>query len=326
MTHPKTQHYVPQFLLKGFTAGKKGQLHVFDKATGKRFRTKPHNVAAENGFYDIEIPGGVATIEPYLGRLEGRVAKVVRTLRTGRILADLSEEDLAFLAVFLVVQFLRTRLFREQFADLDKQIAESLRDRGVDPHEVSNYRPIKDEEELKHASMSLLRNMAEQLLPVVLNKGWVLVRTSKRQPFLIGDHPVALHNERTFGYRGNIGFAVPGIEIHLPLSKDLALYLICPTNVEKLMQSKEKLDDLGAAFGKDDPDVKRLEAGLGPMLRALTEGAILNANPENVVHHNALQIRYAERFVFSTSEDFSLAEEMIADDPRVRRGPRSEVG
>jgi len=30
----KNQHYVPQFLLKNFTVGKKSQLWVFDKKTG----------------------------------------------------------------------------------------------------------------------------------------------------------------------------------------------------------------------------------------------------------------------------------------------------
>ena len=59
---------MPQFLLKGFTAGKKSQLFVYDKATGKQFRTKPHNVAAEAGFYDIEFPGGIATMEPFLAK------------------------------------------------------------------------------------------------------------------------------------------------------------------------------------------------------------------------------------------------------------------
>ena len=31
----KVQHYVPQFLLRKFGNGKKDQLHVFDKQTGR---------------------------------------------------------------------------------------------------------------------------------------------------------------------------------------------------------------------------------------------------------------------------------------------------
>ncbi len=33
------QHYVPQFLLKNFIAGKKDHVWVYDKATHKRFKT-----------------------------------------------------------------------------------------------------------------------------------------------------------------------------------------------------------------------------------------------------------------------------------------------
>jgi len=40
--------------------------------------------------------------------------------------------------------------------------------------------------------------------------------------FYLGDNPVlALNNTRDFGPYGNIGLAVPGIEIYLPLTSDL---------------------------------------------------------------------------------------------------------
>ena len=159
---------------------------------------------------------------------------------------------------------------------------------GIDPEKVSNYRPLQDEEDIKLASMAFLRDATVDLVPIMLAKGWVLIQTSKGEPFLIGDHPVTLHNERTFGVRGNIGFAVPGIEIYLPLSKELALYFTCPTNVASLLESNKKLVELRSALGEDDQDVQRLESGLGPMVRALTQGDPLDAVPENVTHHNAL--------------------------------------
>jgi len=43
----KIQHYVPQFLLKQFTSGKKPQVWVFDKTTGKKFKSHVKNVASE---------------------------------------------------------------------------------------------------------------------------------------------------------------------------------------------------------------------------------------------------------------------------------------
>lgn len=44
------------------------------------------------------------------------------------------------------------------------------------------------------------------------------------------------------------------------------------------------------------------------------------------MNFNSLQIRYAERYVFSLVDDFALAREMIADNPPVRTGLRPQAG
>uniref|UniRef100_UPI0022EBF80C DUF4238 domain-containing protein n=1 Tax=Listeria seeligeri TaxID=1640 RepID=UPI0022EBF80C len=43
MTAAKIQHYVPKFLLRNFGTGKKDQLWVFDKASGRSFQTNAKN-------------------------------------------------------------------------------------------------------------------------------------------------------------------------------------------------------------------------------------------------------------------------------------------
>jgi len=48
--------------------------------------------------------------------------------------------------------------------------------------------------------------------------------------------------------------------------------------------------------------------------------------PDNVTNHNSLQVKYASRFVFSSTEDFSLAEEMISKHPNLKEGPKVKVG
>lgn len=44
--------------------------------------------------------------------------------------------------------------------------------------------------------------------------------------------------------------------------------------------------------------------------------------PVSVMHFNSLQVRSAERFVFGSTDDFSLVEEMVGSDPTMRRGRR----
>ena len=58
------------------------------------------------------------------------------------------------------------------------------------------------------------------------------------------------------------------------------------------------------------------------MMEAITRGRPLASQPENVLFFNSLQISSAERFVFSSNPDFSVAEDMIAKNPKLRHGRR----
>ncbi len=80
MTIAKVQHYVPQFLLKNFGNGKKNQLWVFDKFSGRSFITNAKNVASESHFYDFEMAGEVVSLEPILTKVEATAKPLIRKL------------------------------------------------------------------------------------------------------------------------------------------------------------------------------------------------------------------------------------------------------
>jgi hypothetical protein len=63
---PKAQHYVPRFILNNFCIGDTSQVFVFDKRHESVFKTNIRNVAVEKGFYNLEIDGVTASIEPNL--------------------------------------------------------------------------------------------------------------------------------------------------------------------------------------------------------------------------------------------------------------------
>lgn len=60
-------------------------------------------------------------------------------------------------------------------------------------------------------------------------------------------------------------------------------------------------------------------------MHAFRNGKPLFSDADNVLNQNSLQVRQAERYVFSSQPDFDLVQSMIADDPRFRKGPRPEV-
>jgi hypothetical protein len=60
-------------------------------------------------------------------------------------------------------------------------------------------------------------------------------------------------------------------------------------------------------------------------MRAFRTDRALDRDPDNVLNHNPLQVRQAERYAYSSSPDFSLTEGMFADQPGYRKGPRPRV-
>ncbi len=80
MSHPKNQHYVPQFLLEQFTKPGTDQLFAFDKLTGRSFPTNIRNVAAEKAYYDITFEDAILTLEPSLSRVETNAAGIIQRL------------------------------------------------------------------------------------------------------------------------------------------------------------------------------------------------------------------------------------------------------
>lgn len=86
------QHYVPRFLLKNFSHGKKPKIFVYDKSNDTRFQTNIKNVAAENGFYELESGDDVLTMEPRLSQLEASTSGIIKKLIDAKDLKSLGED------------------------------------------------------------------------------------------------------------------------------------------------------------------------------------------------------------------------------------------
>lgn len=308
----KVQHYVPRFLLRHFGTGKKDSIHVFDKLTGAAFTTNVKNVAAESRFYDYRVGGQGFTIEPSLSKLESLAKPIIKSVLEADSLNSLSTEDRGKLSIFLAIQFIRTKSFRERFRELPKQLEESLRRKEgpeADLSAISHLFKVPTDNEITQQTIHHM-SRAEEYAVQFGNKLWVLISTDVRHPFLISDNPIGLQNRIDHGLLGNIGLAIHGIEIYFPLSPRRALAMWCPTHEAMLLQA-------ASAQGS--------HSFFHDVLRAMDSGAPLAYAPEFVRNFNSLQVGYAERFVFSATNDFSLAREMIATHESYKTGPRSFV-
>lgn len=327
MADTQVQHYVPRFLLRRFGTGKKEHVHVFDKQTGKRFTSSARKIAAEKGLYDFKFKGVTLTLEPGLAELEARAARHIARITQERRLDVLNPIQRGELARFLAVQMVRTPAFWETSHEMFERMENWLRKEGM--REDWFYPPAElgTRENAEKATVArAIYDAPRDLGPALVAKDWVLLQTDRKHPYVIGDHPLAMHNMIDHSPRGNLGLKVEGIEIYFPLSPQLSLGLWCPSHREFLMNGISRLT---AASERQPWLAERFSgawAGAIQMMEAITKGIPLPSQAENVLFFNSLQISTAERFVFSADSDFSLAEDMIKENSELRHGRRLVEG
>jgi hypothetical protein len=309
------QHYVPQLLLRGFATPKRKQVYVFDKQVETVFRSSVSKLACERGFYDLEDDVDPERLDRWIQRLEEKTAPILKSICSRKPLNQLHPTERRWIAAFIAVQYVRTRRHRESLGDLNRQLADALREMGADPSNVKNFREMT-EAEIRHSSIEAMPSTALALLPHLLHKTWILLTAPPGTAFCVGDHPVVLANNFNpgDGIRGTLGFAVEGIEVYLPISHELTLGCLCPTIPAKLAAVKALTIQPALS-----------QARVDELLESFTGGTTLQLDAENVKYHNSLQVIGAERFIFSLHDEFDMAREMIASDPSLKTGPRFQI-
>jgi len=288
------QHYVPQFLLRNFRASAKPKIWAYDKTTGKTFETNVRNIAGEREFYDLTVGDATLSMEEGLSKLETQAGAAIDRIISARSLGGLSEDDRVLLAVFVSTQMQRGPNQRESMLALNQDLRRVLKGRfGIEEGDFPELTP----EEAKAMTMKSLTE-PQKFAAHILNKAWLMFETTPAHPFFIGDNPVALQNntEGKGPFRGNLGLAVRGIEIYLPVSSTLALAFFCRPHEEMIRDGVERMRTTMVR----DPSHPM---GFGNLLNwrgASRTGIPLPSSPDNVLNHNSLQVQYAERYVFST--------------------------
>ncbi len=312
------QHYVPRFLLRGFsTSGRRPHVFVYDKHEGRLFRTSVANLAAERRFYDFNADAVDVSLEPYLSNLESEASRLVGEIRSNRSIGLLSGDGRSLLSEFVAVQMLRTRHQKRMISDVDASFFRQMEERGIDPTDAWGIRQLSDDD-VQALFLKALLN-PQPYAAILDSKTWTLMSTPASQPFFCSDHPVALQNNSpTDGLTGNLGLAVEGIEIYVPISSTLTLAMLCPSHEEKLREvsvmQEEMAKVVDAAHSLPGRDF------VNSWLSSIDSGGALEIPEESLVNLNSLQVVFSTRFVFSADSNFSLVERMLGDRPELRDG------
>jgi hypothetical protein len=318
------QHIVPKFLLQNFTADKKHRVWVFDKHTGAKFRTNRKNVAAERGFYDLASGTSELSVEPALARVEDRCAPLIAEIVRRKSLVHLGDESRAALSLFFAVLMVRTKEHRLRFDHLGQSVKDHLRDRGAS-EEFLRGLDLEDEASKVFGLRSLVEHVPE-MVPHFLSKDWALFEAPPGGSMYVSDNPVTLQNEFDHGPYGNLGLAVRGIEIHIPLSSAVTIGLLCPTVTEPFRRAGEQfrlLDRLSP--GAADRALRNPKA-TREFCAGLETGNAIPLAPENLMRLNSLQVMFSSRFVYCEQDDFSLVERMLRENPKMKHGLKPTIG
>lgn len=292
--HPRRQHYVPRFLLRNFL-NDKGRFSVFDKAKEVVFESKPEAIMAESYFYDfVDRKGEQQTFEYVLGEHESTIAALTRTIIERESIAHLTRMDRLNIAQFIAVLQHRVQAVRQRLTSLHDGIQRVLAERGIDGGDVA---PKLTPEQLHEASLGEMHRSIKNGRPLAKRR-WMLQRAPDATPFYISDNPVAMVNYLIPDARH---IEHPDVELYLPISSRFCLYIL------------------------SDAVAMTLLAGVVPEAReqaeALRTGAPDQLAPENVVHQNSLQVQYSSRFVIAPDDNFEIAREMIAKNPKLKEPP-----
>lgn len=322
-TNVKKQHTVPRFLLDKFGFGKKGKkrkLYTFDKTNERRFQQSVFDATTRNTFYNIEDHPEKASLEPVLSVYETEAAPVIKRIVENRSIAGLSDYDRYKVATFIAVQ--RARSYGElmRIDHMVSAFSEKLSRFGVTPEQIEEELGSEGSNERKNMFFRLILDQNETVKHLML-KSWILYNTEARDPFFISDNPITLYNDIDMGFYGNLGVALKGIQIHLPLSSTLTLALTCPSIAKSAVEGKQKVQKL---LSTAPHLLRHLESPLDliKLADAYENGSPIAQSAENVRFLNSLQVLFSEQYIFCEKDHFGLAEEMITNNEKYKTGPR----
>jgi hypothetical protein len=281
------QHYVPQFLLRRFSreVTKNGRtsdrLAVLDLREERVFDASVTDVGCSNRFYEAAVGENmVLTIDPGLAQLENVAAPAIARLRENQDTKSLTSEERSAIALFVVVQAVRSPATRRSVKAMPDLVLKKLEEFGPVAQSLRDQMSTTEQD----GARMHLRIMARisEVYPVIAERIWRLHIVPDRSRFCSSDSPVIRFNHVDAGPYGNLGLLCKGLVLQLALSTRVVLAII----------------DDGA-----------YEA---------SEGEVVNLTHQNLLWYNSVLAYCADRFLYALSPgDFDVREGVWTDRPKI---------
>lgn len=233
MAEYKNQHYVPKFLLRGWTDDEKVfPYHIENRAEYPK--TSISNLCSDDYFY------GDPEIEKSLNPLETRHKEIVEELRDTKSFPTLDAMDIQYFCVFVLLQRNRTKETKEQAEENIDNLAKEFIRTKIESGEVENkefggktvLERLDNVKITRDNPLSLPILMALTGVEQILDLEVALIVNNTEKEFIISDHPVAHDNKRfkNEADRFLVGIQSKGLQMFVPLADDLQVMLYDPSS------------------------------------------------------------------------------------------------
>ena len=314
------EHYVPRRYLRHFA--KDEHFFAFDKEKNEPRPGHVDDYACERYFYDVDFDAikadilkenpnfefepdiekelenmDVQHLEHWFGdNVETWLFDPIDRIITSFIMCDpsklnlmdvLSENDMAHIALYMSMQVLRSKEFRESMVELYERAPLLLMKKMA---KTDEEKKMLDSFELKvknknykkflHAQVLTDPEVAMHLAGDFGGKIWIIGYNKTDMDFLTSDNPIV-----KFGHNGYSGFNSEGIEIFFPINTKLVLIL-------------------------KDPKYFWYESS--------NHNHFVEIPVEDVAFMNSLQLQQSYRYVFDKTGNFELVKGMMKRNPKLK--------
>lgn len=252
------QHYVPRLYLKQFATEIRDdifQIYAYDLDDKRTFSQKIDNIALENKFYDLEIDdelldlsqreevlerlskeknaciplelkekilstNSYISLEEGFAEVEANVAPALQSLIQNQNVRALSSWERTQISIFIGSLYIRTPKSKKQFFEAARKVSERIN--GLYPGMAKDLE--YNEKKLKLIWLMQMEDSAKEIANLIYRMNWNLKFSKFGAEIHTSDNPLLLHNPTPpRPPYGNIGVAVPGTQIYLPITPYMLL-------------------------------------------------------------------------------------------------------
>ena len=201
----------------------------------------------------------------------------------------LSEEDKFNLSLHLSFQYLRVKSVRNSTIQAQNMLAKLLSDMNASQEVIDSYKLPENHLPFLHGRMILNNDYIEELTERFCSFTWILLVNATLHPFFTSDNPIGTIAHLKHDFLSLNGFTSPGVEMYFPLSPKIILSMVDGEYHDHLLKHERRIIEI--------------------------------KNIDIVRHYNSRTLLHCDERIFSNTDDFGIAEEMIKNNPSIFEQP-----